>query len=254
MANEGKYIYCIIGSQGKAGPFGQIGIGERGDMLFAICFNDIAAVVSNAPIKKYPVAREYLLSHERAIEEVMKSYTVLPVRFATIAEDENKVMRILEKEHDRFVKLLRYMENKKELGLKAVFEEKVVYREIVANYKGIKAQKENIAKQPVRQFDLIEIGRLVEEALEEEKTRYKDDILASLTPLVLEVKINSTYGERMILNSAFLVEKIKEPAFDLKLNELTDTYGDKIKFKYMGTVPPFNFINIEINTGNYSCS
>jgi hypothetical protein len=55
----------------------------------------------------------------------------------------------------------------------------------------------------------------------------------------------------MIINAAFLLEKTKEAAFDLKVNELAEKYGDKIKFKYVGTVPPFNFVNIEINTGDY---
>jgi Gas vesicle synthesis protein GvpL/GvpF len=70
-------------------------------------------------------------------------------------------------------------------------------------------------------------------------------------PLALEVKTNNTYGERMILNAAFLVEKTKEAAFDQKVNELADKYGDKMTFKYVGTLPPFNFVNIEINTGDY---
>ncbi|MEK7271899.1 MAG: GvpL/GvpF family gas vesicle protein, partial [Nitrospirota bacterium] len=101
MEKEGKYIYCIIASN-EARSFGTLGIGDRGDEVYTICFNDIAAVVSNSPIKKYPVSRENLIPHERAIEEVMKTHTVLPVRYCTIAEDEEKVKKILEKEHDRF--------------------------------------------------------------------------------------------------------------------------------------------------------
>jgi len=251
MVSEGKYIYCIIEGKGKAEQFGATGIGGRGDVLYTVCFNDIAAVVSNAPIKKYPVSREYLIPHEQAIEQVMGSHNVLPVRFATIAENEDKVRRILEKEHDRLISLLKYMEDKKELGLKAVFKEDVIYKEILANYEEIRLQKERIGKEPIRTFDLMEIGRQVEAALENEKKRYQDEILTSLTPPTLEVKINPPYGERMILNAAFLVKKRNEPVFDLKVNELADRYGNKMKFKYVGTVPPFNFVNIDINTGDY---
>jgi len=251
MANDGKYIYCIIETKGKSPQFGPIGIGGRGDVLYTICLNDIAAVVSDAPIKKYRVAREYLICHEHAIEEVMKSYTVLPVRYATVAESEDKVGKILEKEHNRFVNLLRYMEGKKELGLKAVFKEDVIYEDILANYEQIRMQKERMAKEGAREFALIEIGREVEAALEQEKIKCKEDILNSFTNLVLEVKISHCYGERMILNAAFLIEKTKESAFDLKVNEVGEKYADKIKLKYLGTVPPFNFVNIEINTREY---
>jgi hypothetical protein len=251
MQGEGKYIYCIIETKGKEERFGPLGIGGRGDELYAICFDDIAAVVSDAPIKKYSVARENLIPHECAIEEVMKSYTVLPVRFATIAENEDKVRKILEKEHKRFTDLLKNMEDKKEIGLKAVFKEDIIYKDILANYNEIRIRKEKIAKGHPREFGLIEIGRQVEVALEQEKEKCKQDILADLTPLALTLKINNTYGERMILNAAFLVEKTKEAAFDLKVNELAEKYGDKIKFKYVGTVPPFNFVNLTINVGEY---
>jgi hypothetical protein len=251
MQGEGKYIYCIIETKGKEERFGPLGIGGRGDELYAICFDDIAAVVSDAPIKKYSVARENLIPHECAIEEVMKSYTVLPVRFATIAENEDKVRKILEKEHKRFTDLLKNMEDKKEIGLKAVFKEDIIYKDILANYDEIRIQKEKISKKPVREFVLMEIGRQVEAALEEEKRKCREDILNSFANLVLEVKINNTYGERMILNAAFLVEKTKEAAFDLKVNELAEKYGDRIKFKYVGTVPPFNFVNLTINVGEY---
>jgi hypothetical protein len=53
------------------------------------------------------------------------------------------------------------------------------------------------------------------------------------------------------MNAAFLVEKTKEAAFDKRVNELAEKHSDKITFKYVGTLPPFNFVNIEINTGDY---
>lgn len=250
--SEDKYIYCII-DEGKVQAFGPIGIGGRGDELYTVCFNDIAAVVSNSPIKKYSVSRENLIPHERAIEEVMKTHVVLPVRFATVAEDEEKVKKILEREHDKFVDLLKDIEGKKELGLKAIFKEDVIYKDILEKYKDIKVLKEKIAALPLEKtyFQRAKIGEMVEAALEKEKEIHKEDILSVLSPLSIEFKINNTYGERMIINAAFLVEKDKEAEFDQKVQGLQDKYGEGIKFKYVGTLPPFNFINLTINVGEY---
>jgi hypothetical protein len=249
---EGKYIYCIIGD-GKVQTFGPLGIGGGGNELYTVCFNDLAAVVSNSPIIKYSVSRENLIPHERAIEEVMKTYTVLPVRFCTIAEDEEKVKKILEKEYNRFLDLLKDIEDKKELGLKAIFKEDVIYKDILEKYKDIMVLKEKIATLPSEKtyFQRAEIGEMVEAALQKEKEIYREEILNTLSPLAVEVKTNNTYGERMIINAAFLVEKRKEAEFDQKVNELLDRYGDKMKFKYVGTLPPFNFINLVIETGKY---
>ena len=281
IPGEGKYIYCIIAIDNcEFLNFGPLGIGGRGDELYTISYKPegsgwasdrteerglpsvrqshslihktIAAVVSNSPIKKYSVAREYLIPHERAIEEVMKAYTVLPVRFATIAEDEKKVKTILEKDYDKILDLLEKMKGKIELGLKAIFKEDI-YNYILKEYEEIRTLKEKLATLPLEKsyYQRMEIGKMVETALEKEKANLKEDILNNLSPLALETKANNTYGERMIINSAFLVENNREGEFDQKIQELGAKYGDKVKFKYVGTLPPFNFVNLVIETGKY---
>jgi len=245
-------MYCIIESN-QSQSFGPLGIGGRGDELYTVCFNNIAAVVSDSPIMKYPVSRENTITHERAIEEVMKIYTVLPVRFATIAEDEKKVKKILEKEYHKFKDLLDKMNGKKELGLKAIFKEDVVYKEILEKYEDIRALKEKVVALPPEKtyYQRMEIGKMVEQALESEKEKYKEAILEVLESLCEDVEINNTYGERMIINAAFLVNEDKEAEFDQKVQGLDAKYGDKIKFKYVGTLPPFNFVNLVIKTEEY---
>jgi len=249
---EGKYIYCIIESN-KPRSFGPLGIGGRADELYTVCFNGLAACVSNSPIIKYSCLRDNMLAHEMAIEEVMKEYTVLPVRFNTIADDEEKVKKILEKDHDRFIDAMKYMEGKKELGLKAIFKEEIIYKDILERYEDIRILKEKIALlSPERTYyQRMEIGRMVEASLQNEREICKKEILDSLIPLAEDNKINNTYGELMILSSAFLVNRDKEVEFDRKVEEFNTKYGDKIKFKYVGTIPPFNFVNLVIETGKY---
>jgi len=249
---EGKYIYCII-QNGKYRDFGQIGIGGRGDTVYTINYNDISTVVSNSPIKKYSTSRENFILHEKAIEKVMENYDVLPVRFCTITEDEEMIKKILEKEYDKFKDLLNWVRGKKELGVKAIFEKNVIYNHIVEKFKDIKALKEKLSSLPPEKThqQRIQIGRMVEIALEKEKEMFKKKILDTLSPLAVEVKDNYTYGERMIINSAFLIEKDIEDEFDKKINELDEEYGNIIKFKYVGTLPPFNFVNLIIQTKGF---
>ena len=251
-AREGKYIYCIIASK-EAKSFGPLGIGGRGDEVNTIVYDDIAAVVSNSPVISYAVSRENMLAHEKAIEEVMKKHTVLPVRFCTIAKDEDKVRKILEIEHDKFTEALKNIKGKKELGLKAIFKEDVIYKEIAEKYEDIKKLKKALSSEsPTKTYYLrVEVGRKVEAALQEEKDIYKEEILETLSPLAKDTKVNNTYGELMIISAAFLVENSREAEFDKSVQELADKYDDKIKFKYVGTLPPFNFVNLVIETGKY---
>jgi hypothetical protein len=191
-----------------------------------------------------------MLAHERAIEEAMNEHTVLPVRFATIAENEEKIKKILGNQYHKFKDLLNRMKDKKELGLKATFKEDVIYKDILEKYKEIRILKEKVAVLSSKKtyFKMAEIGEMVEAALEKEKKIYKDDILDTLSPLAVEVKTNNTYGELMIINAAFFIEKHKEADFDQSVNELDAKYGSKLKLKYLGKVPPFNFLNLIIET------
>ena len=253
---EGLYIYCIIESE-EPSSFDIQGIGGRGDKVYTISLDNIGAVVSVSPIKRYSVARENLMAHERVIEEVMKTHTVLPVRFATITESEEKIRMILKREYPRFAGLLKQMADKKELGLKMLFKEDIVYGELLEKYDDVKTLKQKIESLPAEKsyHQRMEIGRMVEAALRREKEFYREYALNRLTPLSVEVKTNKEYGDMMIVNASFLVVKEREREFDLAVQELADKCGDMVRLKYVGTLPPFNFVNIVINMdGGGQCS
>jgi len=183
----------------------------------------------------------------------MAERTVLPVRFATVTEDEEKIMKILEAEHDRFRELLNQMKDKTELGVKAIFKEDVIYEHILKKYEDISGLKEKIAELPPEKtyHQRMEIGEMVEAALQQEKQIVEEDILNSLSSFAVDVKTNEPYGELMIINAAFLVEKEREADFDYQVQQLGEKYGEKVKFKFVGTLPPFNFVNLVIETEKY---
>ena len=84
--SEGKYLYCVI--QCDEDPrFTSLGMGERGDAVHVIRERDLAAVVSDTPIVRYEALRRNMMAHTAVIEEVMRDFTVLPVRYGTIAPD-----------------------------------------------------------------------------------------------------------------------------------------------------------------------
>jgi hypothetical protein len=142
------------------------------------------------------------------------------------------------------------MEGKKELGLKILAHEAPVYESIVEKYDEIRSLRGKLINLPVDKthYQRMKIGEMVAEALKKEVENYKNLILDVLTPLTEDVKINDNYGEMMILNAAFLIKNISEPLFDTAVNELDEKYGTLMTFKYVGTLPPYNFVNLVINT------
>jgi hypothetical protein len=248
---EGKYIYGIIRHDGPI-EFGPIGIGKRADLVYGITYNGITAIVSNSPIIIYEARRVNMIAHEKALEEVMKQFTVLPVRFSTISEHSNDsgILKILEKEYNKFDDLLNKMEGKKELGLKVLAHEAPMYESIIEKYDEIRTLRGKLINLPVDKthYQRMKIGEMVAEALKKETENYKNIILDALSPLADDVKINDTFGEMMILNTAFLIKNSAEPDFDNAVNVLDEKLGGLMTFKYVGTLPPYNFVNLVINT------
>jgi hypothetical protein len=138
LMEEGKYIYCIIETKAERN-FGPIGIGGSGDEVTTLSHKDLSMVISNSPMTKYVVSQENLLAHEKVIEEVMKEFTVLPVRFCTIASSVDEVRNLLDRRYREFKNLLRDMDHKVELGVKALWKNMhTIFKEIVQENQGIK--------------------------------------------------------------------------------------------------------------------
>jgi vacuolar-type H+-ATPase subunit F/Vma7 len=248
MTSEGKYIYCIIASKDDR-SFGSIGVGGRKDEVLTVGYEELRMVSSRHPVAKITPTRDNLLAHSSVIEVVMKEFAcVLPFRFGIIAGDD-QIREILKKEYNKFKKLLDKLNNKKELGVKAIFNEEAIYKHILEKHKDIHKLKMSIVSLPAEKTrsQRMKIGEMVEAALREEVETLKKDILSILSPLATEVKINKTFGERMIVNAAFLVEKDKEEVFYCRVNDIDVKHKGKMNLKYVCEVSPFNFVNLTIN-------
>jgi hypothetical protein len=92
----------------------------------------------------------------------------------------------------------------------------------------------------------MQLGRLVEAALESSAHRYVMDIHESLKPVAVASRSNKPIGDRMIMNAAYLVERARESEFDEAVKALSRKYEDVLSFKYTGPWPPYNFVNIKL--------
>ena len=240
---EGQYLYCIIGT-GEARNFGPIGIGGRGDPVTTIAYRDLSTVVSTVPMSKYVVSKEIMLNHEKVIEAVMKDYTVLPVRFYTVAPNAEEIRSLLRRRYQEFKKLLRELDNKVELGLKALWKDMdAIFKEIVEENeenKVVAGSGEDVGQ------DKAAVSRRVKLALEEKKAKEREALLQPLRKACSDFCLNTTHGDDMIMNAAFLVDRGREKEFDSCVEELGVHSADRIVFKYVGPAPPYSFVNIVV--------
>jgi len=251
MPDEGKYLYCII-EEASQRTFGPIGIGEREDEVHTLCYRDLACVISSTPMTKYVISRDNLTAHEKVIEKVMKDYTILPIRFCTIATSIDEVRSLLMKRYQEFKNLLRSMDNKVELGLKAFWLNiDKIFKEISALNEEVIILKEKLQKKKKNPSldERVTFGEKVKKALEKKREVEAEEILQELKPKCIDFRLKEMIGDNMVLNSVFLVDRMQEREFDELVEEFTKKYEDRLKFKYIGPVPPFNFVNLVIRWG-----
>lgn len=244
----GLWMYCIIENKGEM-QWDCLGI--HGTSPVRVVSNGkFAAVVSEEPVKKYPLVRDYLMAHQRVNEVVMQTHQVLPVRFGTMTDSEEKIINeVLLPKRDEFRALMAEISGKEECGLRVRWKDlDKVFREIGETDEKIIEKKRAILSLPEsqRRTEMIDIGHLVQSAVQERNASMARTLMARLSPLAVEAKENKTLGDAMVLNAAFLVEKEKQEAFDEVVDRFDADYGTDLQFKYVGPVPPFNFVEIVI--------
>jgi hypothetical protein len=248
MEKEGKYIYCIIETKQERN-FGPIGIGNRGDEVLTIGYDDLSTVVSNYPLTKITVSKENMLAHQKVIERVMKEFdSVLPVRFGTISSSADEIRNLLDRRYREFKTALNDMQHKVELGVKGIWTNmQGIFDEIVKENKAIRDLKEALEKEGDKNTQAkMGLGRMVKQALDKKKDKQAEEIVSKLRRTAYNYKLNGTVGDEMFMNAAFLVDKGREKEFDDIMDDLSDKYKDRIKFMYAGPLPVFNFVNIVI--------
>jgi len=249
MEKEGKYIYCITETKQERN-FGPIGIGERSDEVLTIGYDDLSMVVSNYPITKVTMNRDSILAHQKVIEQVMKEFdSVLPVRFGTIASSAGEIRNLLDRRYREFKSALTDMDHKVELGVKGIWKNMdVIFDEIVQDNKEIKNLKQKIANKTNASNTQakMEIGKMVEQALQKKKELEAERTVDVLRRTAFDHKLNKTIGDEMFINAAFLTSKGREKEFDNIMDDLSDRFQDRINFMYAGPLPVFNFVNIVV--------
>ncbi len=213
--DAGKYVYCIIKCP-RAREFGTIGIGEGTNPVYTVHFGELAAVVSDTPMRIYDPTRENVLAHEFVNETVMREHTVIPMSFGTLFRTESDIVELLKSTYQAFDDVLEKMADKIEFGLKVLWDRDRVIATLEQENEEIRRLRDEIGRnaQSSTYFARMQLGRLVEAALEEAGNAYVREIHEALKPAAVASRSNKPIGDRMIMNAAFLVERDRERSFD----------------------------------------
>ena len=247
VRQEGRYVYGIIESRDPV-TFGRMGIGGSGEMVYVVTHGDIAAIVSRTPVFIFDPTRENALAHEHVIETVMKTHTIIPMSFGTVFRTDGDIREVLRSIYPSVKDVLKQMAGKVEFGLKVTWDRDRIVEELQREHDEIHRFHQEITRKHLQStyFARMQLGRMIDKALEERSAEYVREIYETLRTICVASRDNKPIGDKMIMNAAFLLEREREAEFDAAVNRVAKKFGDRLNFKYTGPWPPYNFVNIRL--------
>jgi hypothetical protein len=251
----GRYVYGIVETKEHLN-FGKIGIGGAGEAVYGVNYQDIAAVVSKTAVAIFDPTRENALAHEHVIETVMKNYTIIPMSFGTVFRTDDDIRQVLKSIYSSLKDVLKQMAGKLEFGVKVNWDRDQIIDELQQHDEELRKFHQEIVRKQLQStyFARMQLGRMIDKALAEHATLYVREIYEALRSCCVASRDNQPIGDKMIMNAAFLVERKREAEFDAVVNKLAKKYGKRLKFKYTGPWPPYNFVNIRLKLERGSAS
>ena len=237
---HGVYVYGVLRTE-EALRFGPIGLGVPPAEVSTLVYRGLGAVVSKGPLGVPDPTRDNVLTHHRVQEAVMREHTLLPTAFGLTFPSPEDVTELLRAAHDAFSGVLTRLEGHVELGLKVLWDQDRVARELEL----ADAELGHLALQPPGSPGHLEYARKLEGALQERARREGEALVDALRPVAAAARVVSPVGERMMLNAVFLVAREREAAFDARVKSLAANHA-MLTFQFTGPWAPYHFADIRL--------
>lgn len=203
---------------------------------------------SEAQQERYLASRRNLLGHERVLEQAMEGgyRTLLPLRFGLIIEDWTAVEAQLIIPHAAGLKtLLERLDGQREVGIKVYWETATELESLMAEHDDLRAERDRLMGKSLSMEQVIQIGQAIDEAMGDRKQAVIKTFQDALNPLAAEVVENDPLTDTMIYNAAYLIPWDAEPAFGDRVEELDQTFDDRLRIRYNNFTAPFNFAQLD---------
>ena len=262
MDTHGYYVYGIT-RRIDGLPLAEKGI-DPTCPVYLLPYENIQAIVSKVSLAEFGEdvleanvqdiewLAEKVRSHESILDAILPHCTLIPMRFCTIFQTENRVREMLGEHHDGFVNTLTRLEGKKEWGLKVFGDGAILAQRIGEVSDRVKRLEMEMAeksggaaylwKKRLDEATAAEIDRVNIECAQRGHDRLSSHAEESVTNPLQGKEITSR-KEEMILNGAYLVADKRLGAFQAELSGMEDEYGALgFSFEVSGPWPPYNFV------------
>ena len=241
----GKYLYAIV-ADGDGQNFGPIGL--EGGMVYSQAKGRVAAVISDLPNGKIRPERRHLAAHQKVLQVLMEKTTPLPMTFGIVATSPEKINQILARNQKAFTEQLQRVAAKVEMGLRVNWDVPNIFEYFVYQHAELRAARDRLAapQSGSTQDDKIELGRMFERVLREDRESFTEKVEELLVPQCYEIKRNPPRNEAAVMSLACLVGRERLAAFEEAVQTAAGQFDNHFVFDYNGPWAPHNFVEVEL--------
>ncbi len=221
--------------------------------VYSVTYRRFAAIVSDSPFPNYKavpkdVIIRHLLDHQRVVERVMESNSIIPFRFGSSAQNEKEIERVLSNGYDLFKSLIPWIRERAEFELAVTWNKDKVFKSLYGEETEIRSLQEKIRSNGEGNVlaEQVKLGEMVQQCLIKKAGRLKDQIFSQLKSCAESVIDHDVSNDFMILNTAFLLRKTMEHEFERKVRSLDEAFLGEVTFKLIGPLPLYSFKCLEI--------
>lgn len=234
---SGLYLYGIIQDE-QEHRWSLKGI-SGATAIYTVRHDGLSAIVSDGPSKIYETTQDDLLAHNLALEEVMKTHSVLPLRLGTVARSEAEVRAFLQKAYRPLCDALGLIEGKVEFDLEAEWNGGEIFRLIDEQDEKIRKYKEQIVATGKRlgHEEQVAAGMMVADAMARQRTEFAKAVEAELKPCSELVRSLQDRTLQTVFNAAFLVQAERTKPFEEAIYRLGNRHGRNPEVPLCGAAP-----------------
>ncbi|MEU6770759.1 GvpL/GvpF family gas vesicle protein [Streptomyces sp. NPDC046759] len=234
------YVYGITTRAHPALPEGMAGVGEPPRPVRVLTAGELAAVVSDAPEDLRPKRRD-LLAHQNVLAESGAAGCVLPMRFGSIAPDDDAVTQVLSERADHYQERLRELDGKIEYNVKATHVEEAVLHMVMAENAGMRELAEANRRAGGGSYDdKIRLGEMVAAAVKAKEAEDAAEVRRLLTPAAAAISVGPE-STGWLVNVSFLVARDTAEDFLAAVEEVRKSHPH-LDLRVNGPLPPYSFV------------
>lgn len=243
--DTGYYVYAVVPAQ-SALPADLRGL--DGAAVQLLRYGDLAAAVTPIALDRPPGRRAELVAHSEVVDHLAAAVAVVPAQFGSVMADRESVLReLLERDHDRLLRVLRRLEGCCQLNLRATYVEDQVLAEVLRERPDVAELHRRTRHLPPGTLhpDLVQLGELVARVMEDKRAIDAPEVLAVVEGHIRARAPRPGGGVDHLLDVAMLLDRDEVSALEADLEQLAEGVHERIRLRLTGPTAPYDFVEEE---------